>query len=65
MNPELSAHEQVYGMHNFERVPLAPLRHKVKFHEDPHQQRTYDPHSVDILYLMLGYTNQDYQHKIP
>ena len=47
LNPGLSAYEQVYGIHNFELTPLAPLRCKVKIHGKPHKQLTYAPHSVD------------------
>ena len=47
LNPELSAYEQVDGIHNFERTPLAPLGCKVQIHEKPHKQLTYAPHSVD------------------
>ena len=32
LNPGLSAYEQVDGIHNFERTPLAPLGCEVKIH---------------------------------
>ena len=36
LNPELSAYEQVDGIHNFERTPLAPLGCKVQIHKKLH-----------------------------
>ena len=51
LNPGLSAHEQLYFIHNFERTPLAPLGCKVQIHEKPHKRLTYAPHSVDGWYL--------------
>ena len=36
-NPELSAHEQVDGIHNFELTPLAPLGCKFQIHEKTHK----------------------------
>ena len=44
LTPELSAYEQVYGIHNVEQTPLAPLGCKVKIHEKPHKRLTYAPH---------------------
>ena len=51
LNPELSAYEQVDGIHDFEQTPLAPLGFKVKIHEKPHKRLTYAPHSVNGWYL--------------
>ena len=51
LNPGISAYEQVDGIHNFEQIPLAPLRFKVRIHEKPHKRLTYAPHSVDGWYL--------------
>ena len=51
LNPGLSTYEQVYGIHNFERTPLATLGCKVKIHEKPHKRLTYAPHSVYRWYL--------------
>ena len=52
LNPGLSAYEQVDGIHNFERTPLAPLVWKVQVHEKPHKWLTYTPHSVHEWYLV-------------
>ena len=52
LNPELSAYEQVDGIQNFERSPLAPLGCEVKIHENPHKRLTYAPHSVEVWYLV-------------
>ena len=51
LKPEISAHEQVYGIQIFERTPLSPLGCKVQIHEKPHKRLTYDPHLVDGWYL--------------
>ena len=51
LNPELSAYDQVDGIHNFEPTPLSPLGCKVKIHEKHHKRLTYDPHLVDGWYL--------------
>ena len=51
LNPELSAYEQVYVIHNFEQTPLVPLGCKVQIHEKPHKRLTYAPQSVDGWYL--------------
>ena len=40
LNPGLSAYEQVDGIHNFEKTPLAPLVCKVQIHKKPHKQLT-------------------------
>ena len=47
LNPELSAYEQLDGIHNFEQTPLSPLGCKVQINEKPRKQLTYAPHSVD------------------
>ena len=51
INPEISAYEQVDGIHNSEHTPLAPLRCKVQIHEKPHKRHTYATHPVDGWYL--------------
>ena len=51
LNLELSAYEQVDGIHNFEQTPLAPLVCKVKIDGKPHKWLTYAPHLVDGWYL--------------
>ena len=51
LNPGISAYEQVDGIHNFERTPLAPLGCNVQIHEKPHKRLTYAPHPVDRWYL--------------
>ena len=51
LNPEISAYEQVDGIHNFEQTPLAPLVCKVQIHGKPTKQLTYATHSVDVWYL--------------
>ena len=51
LNPELSAYEQVDGIHNFEQTPLATLVYKVNVYEKHHKRLTYSPHSVSGCYL--------------
>ena len=51
LKPMISAYEQVDGIRNFERTPLAPLVCKVKVHEKPHKRLTYGPPSVHGWYL--------------
>ena len=51
LNPGISAYEQVDGIHNFERTPLAPLGCKVKIHEKPHKRLNYASHSVNVWHL--------------
>ena len=36
LNAGISAYEQVDGIHNFERTPLAPLGYKLQIREKPH-----------------------------
>ena len=51
LSRELSAYEQVNGIHNFECTPLATLGYKVENYDKSHKQLTYAPHSVDGWYL--------------
>ena len=51
MNPDLSSYEQVDGIYNFDRTPLAPLGCKVQIHEKTHKRLTYAPHLVYGWYL--------------
>ena len=57
LNPEVSAYEQVDGIHNFEWTQLAPLVCKVQIHKKPHKQLTYAPHSVDGWHLGPSFHN--------
>ena len=52
LNPGLSAYEQVDGINNFERTPLAALGYKVQINQKPHNRFTYAPHSVKGWYLV-------------
>ena len=51
LNPGLSAYEHVYGIHNFEWTPLAPLGCNVQVQDKPQKQPNYSTHSVYGWYL--------------
>ena len=51
LNPELSAYEQVDGIHHFKQTPLTPLVCKVQIIKKTHKRLTYAPHSVDRWYI--------------
>ena len=47
INPELSAHDQLFGTFNYNRKPLAPLGTKVIIHEKSTQRASWDPHGKE------------------
>lgn len=51
INPKLSAYEQLEGIFNFNRTPLAPPGTKVIIHEKPTQRQTWEPHGQDGWYI--------------
>ena len=44
INPNLSAHKQLHGIHDFNATPLAPLGTKYIAHEKSSQRGTWVPH---------------------
>ena len=51
MNPNLSAHEQLHGMHDFNATPLAPPGSKCIAHEKSSQCGTWAPHGQHGWYI--------------
>ena len=51
LNPHLSAHEQLHGIHDFNAIPLAPPGTKCIAHEKPSQRRTWAPHGQHGWYV--------------
>ena len=53
-NPDLSDHEQLFGILNFNRTPFAPPVTIILVH-DKHKNRTiYDPHRLDGWYVGIS-----------
>ena len=51
INPNLSAHEQLHGIHDFNATPLAPLGTKCIAHEKSSQCGTWAPHGQHGSYV--------------
>ena len=51
INPNLSAHEQLHGMHDFNATPLAPPWTKCIAHEKSSQHGTWAPHGHHGWYI--------------
>ena len=51
INPNLSAHEQLHGMHDFNATPLAPPGSKCIAHEKSSQRGTWAPHGQHGWYV--------------
>jgi len=51
INPQLSAHAQVYGAFNFDKTPLAPPGIKVLAHERAEDRESYAVHSARGYYV--------------
>ena len=51
ISPNLSAHEQLHGIHDFNATPLAPLGTKCIAHEKSSQCGTWDPHGMHGWYV--------------
>ena len=51
INPNLSAHEQLHGIHNFNATPLAPPGTKCIAHEKSSECRTWAPHEQHGWYV--------------
>ena len=50
-NPKLSAHAYLYGMHDFNRCPMAPPGTKVVVHSKPHKRASWDTHGIEGWYI--------------
>ena len=51
INPQLSAHAQVFGAFDFNRTPIGPPGTRVMVFESPQVRETWAPHAVDGWYL--------------
>ena len=51
MTPKISAYAHLYGPHNYNKHPLAPMGTAVQMHEKPEQRKTWDKHSIDGWYV--------------
>ena len=49
-NPKLSEYEAIFGIHDFNRFPLAPTGTKVIVHDNTGNQRSWYPHRTDGWY---------------
>ena len=59
INPKLSVHDQVFGMFNYQRTPLAPIGTKVSIHKRPDQRKTWDKNSLPGF--MMNQTKDHFQ----
>ena len=51
INPRLSAYNQIHGIFNYEKTPLAPPGCQVIVHERPQERRTWADHGVTGFYI--------------
>ena len=51
INPSLSAWAYVNGVHNFNKVPLAPPGTKIIMHSKPDQRASWDYHGLEGFYV--------------
>lgn len=51
INPNISAHDQIFGPFNWNQTPLAPLGCKVTVHEKPSQRKLWAPHGITGFYI--------------
>ena len=60
MNPKMSAHTQLFGEFDYNRIPLAPLRTKAFVHKRTRQRRSHaDQEKVGYV---IGNSPKHYQH---
>ena len=59
INPNLSAHEQIHGIHDFNATPLAPPGTRCIAHEKSSQRGTWAPHGRQGWYV--GATPEHYR----
>jgi hypothetical protein len=51
INPKLSAATQIFGQHDYKRVPMAPPGTRIIAHETPGRRKTWAPHGQDGWYI--------------
>jgi hypothetical protein len=49
--PKVSAYAYMYGHHDYNAMPLAPMGCAVKMHEKPSARKTWSKHTVDGWYI--------------
>jgi hypothetical protein len=60
INPKLSAYTQLFGVFDYNKMPLAPLGTKAVIHERPTQRRTFGNHGQEGYYV--GPAMAHYRH---
>lgn len=60
INPKLSAHDQVFGVFDYNRTPLAPLGTKFVIHERPTQRASWGNHGKEGW--LIGPAMHHYRH---
>ena len=50
-NPKLSAHADIFGIHDFNQCPLAPHSTKVIVNEKTDNCRSWYPYGTDVRYI--------------
>ena len=48
INPNISAHEKLFGIFNFNRKPFAPLGTRILVHDKHENKETYAPSRSDV-----------------
>jgi hypothetical protein len=51
VNPKLSAATHIFGQHDYNRAPMAPLGTRIIAHETPGRRQTWAPHGKDGWYI--------------
>lgn len=60
INPRLSTHDQLFGVYNYNRCPLAPLGTKIIIHDKPDARPTWGFHGSKGW--LIGNAPHHYQH---
>ncbi|KAL7502356.1 hypothetical protein ACHAXN_001073, partial [Cyclotella atomus] len=51
VRPTVSAHTYVYGLHDYNKIPLGPLGCKIQCFVDPDNRRTFGAHATNAFYI--------------
>ena len=57
--PTISAHSYLYGVHDYNRMPLAPLVCTTQCFEDPNDRTSWGPNAIGSWYI--GTSNKHYR----
>ena len=55
MVPTISAYTQLYGIHDYNRHPFAPLAYKIQVHKIPGTRKSWDVHTVTGWYIGVSW----------